>query len=589
MKADPGHFGKCSGHRTPNLPEVVNLNAIVSILATISSSSMLFSVSAAMGQAKWDWISKQPRLLRDLELLDEASRGPLGSFEMLFHPTVLSITTLGSVATLLNLAVGPFVQQLIDMRTAPVPVASDQVWTPIMSFPSRYLNARSSDIIDAYNSGIWNDASIYSRWAQCPTGNCTWPAFKSLNWCVKTSTYNTSDLDRVEINCPVAYSEDSFDEILQDFAMDGIPTTNSTPCEIHIEENSAPLAYPIVFSLQGGFGPLVANPAGREPSFKTTFPLELIAPIRVSNDTPDGSTYLGVPDPLLAIGYARFSSREAENSSMVLEALEQAVMSLCTIQYNLTVERGELIESMSSPDFGRFLNDTTAAGILGSDDTWCWAPSSILAPTFTGPAHQTADGVSYILNGDTGAFCVGSRSSLTSDVASLISSAYTMSLLRWSSNGTVSYSDHGWNSNENIMKRLKSRSLASVINVIAASLNHLYDADVSDSTERATGVALTYDTFVHVRWPWFVLPVMVELMGLVYFVAIAYGLKRRRSLWKGSILAALYHGLQHYEFRERGEGLDTASGMKAAAERTSVMLKEASGGQGDGICIVKRH
>lgn len=232
MKADPGHHGKCSGHRTPILPEVVNLNSIVSVLATISSSSMLFSVSAAMGQAKWDWISEQPRLLRDLELLDEASRGPLGSFEILFHPTVLSITTLGSVATLLNLAVGPFVQQLIDMRIAPVPVASDQVWTPIMSFPSRYLNARSSDIIDAYNSGIWNDASNYRRWAQCPTGNCTWPAFKSLNWCVKTSTYNTSDLDRVEINCPVAYSEDSFDEIYQDFAMDGTTNTNSTTCEI---------------------------------------------------------------------------------------------------------------------------------------------------------------------------------------------------------------------------------------------------------------------------------------------------------------------------------------------------------------------
>lgn len=207
MKADPGHHGKCSGHRTPNLPEVVNLNAIVSILATISSSSLLFSVSAAMGQAKWDWISEQPRLLRDLELLDEASRGPLGSFEMLFHPTVLSVSTLGSVATLLNLAVGPFVQQLIDIRTAPVPIASDQVWTPIMSFPSRYLNARSSEIIDAYNSGIWTDASIYSRWAQCPTGNCTWPAFTSLNWCVKTSTYNTSDLDRVEINCPVGIAK----------------------------------------------------------------------------------------------------------------------------------------------------------------------------------------------------------------------------------------------------------------------------------------------------------------------------------------------------------------------------------------------
>lgn len=354
-----------------------------------------------MGQTKWDWISEQPRPLRDIELLDEASRGPLGSFEMLFHRTVLSITTLGSVATLLNLAVGPFVQQLIDMRTAPVPVASDQVWTPIMSFPSRYLNANSSDVIDAYNSGIWNDASLYSRWAQCPTGNCTWPAFKSLNWCVKTNTYSTADLDHVKINCPVAYNEDSFRDIYQDFAMDGVPKTNSTPCEIYIEDSSAPLEYPIVFSLEGGHGPLAMNPSGEEPSFKTTSPLELIAPIRISNGTPDGSTNLGVPDPLLAMGYARFSSHEAENTVMVLEALEQTVMSLCTVQYNLTVDQGKLIESVSSPDFGRFWNDTVAAGILSSNETWCWAPSSTLTPTFTGPAKQTSDGVSYIFDTST--------------------------------------------------------------------------------------------------------------------------------------------------------------------------------------------
>lgn len=550
---------------------------------------MLFSISAAMGQAKWDWISEQPRPLRDLELLDEASRGPLGSFEMLFHRTVLSITTLGSVATLLNLAVGPFVQQLIDMRIAPVPVASDQVWTPIMSFPSRYLNARSSDVIDAYNSGIWNDASIYSRWAQCPTGNCTWPAFNSLNWCVKTKPYNTSDLDHVKINCPVAYSEDSFSDIYQDFAMNGVPKTNSTPCEIYIEDSSAPLAYPIVFSLEGGRGPLVTNPAGIKPSFRTTFPLELIAPIRVSNGTPDGSTNLGVPDPLLAMGYARFSSHEAEDSAMVLEALEQAVMSLCTVQYNLTVDQGKLIESVSYPDFGRFLNDTIAAGILGSNDTWCWAPSTALTPTFTGPAQQTSGGVSYIFDTSTRAFCVGSRSSLSSDVASRISSVYTMSVLKGSSNGTVSYSDGGWNSSEDITKRLKSRSLANVVGVIAASLNHLYDADVSYSSERATGVAVTYETFVHVRWPWFVLPVMVETMGLVYFVVVAYGLKRRRSPWKGSILAVFYHGFQHNEFREDGGSLDMASGMKAAAERTSVILSEISSGRGAGLYTVKRH
>ena len=274
---------------------------------------------------------------------------------------------------------------------------------------------------------------------------------------------------------------------------------------------------------------------------------------------------------------------------MVFEALEQAVMSLCTVQYNLTAEHGKLKKSTSSPDFGRFLNDTTAASILDSNDTWCWAPSSTSTPTFTGPVQQTADGVSYIFDTNTRAFCVGSNFSLPSDVANRISSVYNMSLLKGSSNGTVTYSDGGWNSNEDVMKRLKSRSLAVAVRVIATSLNHLYEAPVHSTNERATGVAVTYETFVRVRWPWFILPVMVETMGLVYFVAVAFGNKRGRPLWKGSILAALFHGFQHCESREGGKGLYIASKMTAVAERTSVMLREASGRRDAGLRTAKRQ
>lgn len=139
------------------------------------------------------------------------------------------------------------------------------------------------------------------------------------------------------------------------------------------------------------------------------------------------------------------------------------------------------------------------------------------------------------------------------------------------------------------MKRLKSRGLSDVVGVITASLNHLYDADVNRSHERATGVAVTYEPFVRVRWPWFILPVLVEAMGLVYFVVVAFGYSWRRPLWKGSILAALFHGLQHCESREGETGLDTASGMTAVAERTSVMLSEASSGQDAGLRTVKRQ
>lgn len=164
-----------------------------------------------------------------------------------------------------------------------------------------------------------------------------------------------------------------------------------------------------------------------------------------------------------------------------------------------------------------------------------------------------------------------------------------MSLLKGSSNGTVSYSDGGWNSNDDVVKRLKPRSLATVVGVIAVSLGYLYEADVDNLNERETGVSLTYETFVRVRWPWFILPVMVETMGLGYFVAVAFAKKRQRPLWKGSILAALFHGLQHSEYREGETDLDTASGMTTVAERTSVMLRQASSGRDAGLVTVKRQ
>lgn len=71
------------GQPLPTLPHNVSLSFVVSTLATISKSSLLLAVASAFGQFKWLWISsKQPRL-QDLQIFDEASRGPLGAAKLL--------------------------------------------------------------------------------------------------------------------------------------------------------------------------------------------------------------------------------------------------------------------------------------------------------------------------------------------------------------------------------------------------------------------------------------------------------------------------------------------------------------------------
>lgn len=74
---------KYDGHTLPNLPHNVPLNFIVSTLATVSKSSLLLAVVSAIGQFKWLWMSSKRRRLRDLQVFDEASRGPLGAFKLL--------------------------------------------------------------------------------------------------------------------------------------------------------------------------------------------------------------------------------------------------------------------------------------------------------------------------------------------------------------------------------------------------------------------------------------------------------------------------------------------------------------------------
>ncbi|KAK3313568.1 hypothetical protein B0H66DRAFT_629496 [Apodospora peruviana] len=125
------------GHVFLHLPGGITLNAIVSTMSTISKSSLIFTVSAVLGQVKWDWYEEEPRRLDNLETFDQASRGPLDAAKLLFgRRTVLSIASLGAVITILALAVDPFVQQVVGYTEKVSFVDSDEVRTERLTHPS---------------------------------------------------------------------------------------------------------------------------------------------------------------------------------------------------------------------------------------------------------------------------------------------------------------------------------------------------------------------------------------------------------------------------------------------------------------------
>lgn len=96
----------------------VTLNAIVAVFSALSKAMLAYTLAECLGQARWIWFSRKARPLNDINLVDEASRGPLGSLKILGQPVARSFISIGAVAIILSAAIDPFVQLTIGKRDA---------------------------------------------------------------------------------------------------------------------------------------------------------------------------------------------------------------------------------------------------------------------------------------------------------------------------------------------------------------------------------------------------------------------------------------------------------------------------------------
>ena len=77
---------KYNGHPVLDLPRVITVNAILAICSTTMTSALSVPIALSISQAKWNWFHDdqgQGKPLSDLEVYDQASRGPWGALVML--------------------------------------------------------------------------------------------------------------------------------------------------------------------------------------------------------------------------------------------------------------------------------------------------------------------------------------------------------------------------------------------------------------------------------------------------------------------------------------------------------------------------
>lgn len=62
----------------------LSLSTTISILSQVSRTSLAFALTSCIGQAKWNWFSRREDRLATSSHFDAASRGPLGSVQLLW-------------------------------------------------------------------------------------------------------------------------------------------------------------------------------------------------------------------------------------------------------------------------------------------------------------------------------------------------------------------------------------------------------------------------------------------------------------------------------------------------------------------------
>lgn len=102
------HGKPLSSWRVPIAP-----NALVSLFATIAKAALLLPVASCISQLKWLYFERKAHPLNELQIFDDASRGPWGALQLLWRVNLGAVlASCGSALTIVALAMDPFAQQV---------------------------------------------------------------------------------------------------------------------------------------------------------------------------------------------------------------------------------------------------------------------------------------------------------------------------------------------------------------------------------------------------------------------------------------------------------------------------------------------
>ncbi|KAK5125934.1 hypothetical protein LTR85_011289 [Meristemomyces frigidus] len=535
----------------PTLPLGVTLNGLVSILAAISKATMMTAIAAAIAQCRWlRFAGKRPRKLRELQVFDDASRGPFGSLVLLYSTRLMSLAVLGAILTIASLGFDPFLQSLIhtDVRTIySYDTGASLIPVTTISDPGDYVNGLSVAYRDAVVSALADDAPSFDSVPTCQSKNCTWPTYSTLRVCsscknIKSWVQNRTGSDGGCSQEPLFPSVDGGYEI-----SDG---ENRYNCQYEMPKPFAAFTFsytseygvffdtPLVLSNavsgsgnstseaaallgESGFNPPVAFTATVRFDDAGGFQDAYLCSLGLCLDKMDTSVRNGVTSNTVVDSMTLAAVQYDQNYSKVDSGYQYGYEST----HNATLIFSSQVRSPDQGSSGSRVNLTMALGV------WFGLEKS-LPSYFTGNYTQTGRSI------------VGIDGTNEPSAADEILDGMT-----------------------------RTTDFIAMMDRVAASLTKRM-RQASDQT--VFGQTGSSETYIKIHWGWAALPAMVVAGGILFLAVAIFETHRRGvEIWKSSSLPMLYTRTDG-ELKHHEESI-TLSQMEHLADQTRVTLSRSSG------------
>lgn len=535
----------------PILPLGLTLDVYIYTLSKTASVSLLLPVFAALGQLEWSRYHKSSaKKVRDLEIFEDAPRGPWGFAGLLVRTKGRFLAALSIAMTLSVLALDPFFRHIVEFPkhwrlqegNGFIPVAlgvSHQLFFDDGTFPFPFGKGMRADIPLA-----------------CPNSNCTWPEYETLGVC--SNCMDATDL--LEFRCVEA----TLDWVhIPNEDEEGIRTSpEGTSCGWYLEADD-----PVLMT-----GYNVDRDTAR------------IGQILVERAQPLSDVF--TQDPLFG-----FPSRLNNSRNPLVHAIFVTGGSLSDIQRNATPKAYECtiswcVKTISSTYSKEVYTENITK--ITVNDTFK-PPLEYKAKIYNNNDNMGDTTRTYIMDnitvrGDSGfAFHVNnSTHSLTLSVFNdILPSKYTLinsadrldATLRskeyirvGSSRKNVSYNPFLY---DNITKHLDNLATAITNKMRSATTN----------TKMIKGIVYDKESFVDVQWQWLGFP--LGLLGWIFIfllsTIIRSSLKQEHvGVYKTSDIATLLYGLP-YEIQKKITAEKEHGTLRAKAKEISVKWRSTVG------------